>query len=73
MTGDSSASSVEHPLPPTALTVCGGPMTLDADTPTAEYRGEAVYFCHAGCLRAFLGDPDRFIAGEIEHPDSDTA
>jgi YHS domain-containing protein len=27
-----------------------------------------VYFCTRACLRAFESDPDRFMAGEIEHP-----
>jgi len=39
--------------------------------PSAIYRGQVVYFCTGGCLRAFQCEPDRFIAGEIEHPEDD--
>ncbi|HEX2696960.1 MAG TPA: YHS domain-containing protein [Anaerolineales bacterium] len=36
--------------------------------PSAIYQGEQIYFCTQACLRAFEKDPDRFMAGEIEHP-----
>lgn len=49
-------------------TVCGGVIENPEDFPTAEYKGKKVYFCTLGCLRAFEKSPDRFIAGEIEHP-----
>ena len=56
---------------PTAETVCGS-VIRDPDTyPSAIYRGEVVYFCTGACLRAFQGEPDRFINGEIEHPEDD--
>jgi hypothetical protein len=29
------------------------------------------YFCTGACLRAFQAESDRFISGEIEHPDDD--
>ena len=50
------------------LTVCGGVIENPQDYPTDIYRGETVYFCTKACWRAFQSDPDRFIAGEIEHP-----
>jgi len=56
---------------PTAETVCGSVIRDPDKYPSAIYRGEVVYFCTGGCLRAFHGEPDRFIAGEIEHPDDE--
>jgi YHS domain-containing protein len=53
---------------PVAFTVCGGKI-YDLDRfPSALYRGQPVYFCTRACLRVFRSDPERFIAGEIEHP-----
>ena len=49
-------------------TVCGGILKDPQNYPSAEYKGEFVYFCAQGCLNAFEKDPDRFIAGEIAHP-----
>lgn len=49
-------------------TACGGVIKDPDRYPSAMYRGERVYFCTQACLRAFLLDPDRFMAGEIEHP-----
>jgi Cu+-exporting ATPase len=42
--------------------VCG--MTVDpATTPHhTEHNGETIYFCSAGCLAKFNGDPDRYLA-----------
>jgi len=51
-----------------AETVCGGKLKNPEKYPSALYRGEKVYFCTQACLSAFEQDPDRFIAGEIEHP-----
>lgn len=51
-----------------AVTVCGGEIKDPARYPSALYKGERVYFCTRACLRVFETDPDRFIAGEIEHP-----
>jgi len=56
---------------PMAETVCGSVIRDPDKYPSAIYRGEVVYFCTNGCLRAFQGEPDRFIAGEIEHPEDD--
>jgi YHS domain-containing protein len=49
-------------------TVCGGKIKDPRNYPSAVYRGEPVYFCTRACLRAFESDPERFMAGEIEHP-----
>jgi YHS domain-containing protein len=35
----------------------------------AIFHGERLYFCNPACLLAFESDPERFIAGEIEHPE----
>jgi len=51
------------------LTVCGGRMKDPEKFPSAIFRGERVYFCTAACLSAFESDPERFMAGEIEHPE----
>jgi YHS domain-containing protein len=56
---------------PEIRTVCGGKITAPDRYPSALYRGQRVYFCTRACLRAFESDPDRFIAGEIEHPTED--
>ena len=52
-------------------TVCGSEIREPDKYPSSLYRGEVVYFCTGACLRAFEGDQDRFIAGEIEHPEGD--
>ena len=52
-------------------TVCGSEIRDQGQYPSSVYRGEVVYFCTGACLRTFQGDPDRFIAGEIEHPSDD--
>jgi YHS domain-containing protein len=53
---------------PTYPTACGGTLREPGDYPNADYRGQRIYFCTKACLRAFESDPDRFMAGEIEHP-----
>ena len=53
---------------PQHKTACGGRLTDPANYPSAIYRGEQIYFCTWACLRAFERDPDRFMAGEVEHP-----
>jgi len=50
------------------LTVCGGKIEEPEKYPSAIYRGQRVYFCAESCLMAFQSDPERFMAGEIEHP-----
>jgi YHS domain-containing protein len=52
-------------------TVCGSEIREPDTYPSSLYRGETVYFCTGACLKAFLGDQDRFISGEIEHPTED--
>jgi YHS domain-containing protein len=56
---------------PMLETDCGSAIEDPDKYPSSLYRGEVVYFCTGACLRAFEGDPDRFIAGEIEHPEDD--
>ena len=56
---------------PVAKTVCGSEITDSQNYPSALYRGEWVYFCTAACLRVYKEEPDRFIAGEIDHPTED--
>jgi YHS domain-containing protein len=51
-----------------AITECGGKIKDPESYPSAIFRGERIYFCTQVCLRAFESDPERFIAGEIEHP-----
>ena len=61
----------ENSSEPILKTVCGSEIRDQNQYPSSVYRGEIVYFCTSACLRAFRGDPDRFIAGEIEHPGDD--
>lgn len=49
-------------------TACGGKIKNPEQFPSALFNGEKVYFCTHACLRAFEADPERFMAGEIEHP-----
>jgi len=51
-----------------AVTASGGTLTDTTGYPSAIYRGKRVYFCLHACLHVFESDPDRFMAGEIEHP-----
>ena len=64
MTTDPVPSVVEP-----RLAVCGGKLTDLSKYPSAEYKDQIVYFCTEACRQAFCGDPDRFMAGEIEHPE----
>ncbi len=57
--------------PEPAITACGSVLQEPDRYPWALYRGRRVYFCSQACLRAFEGDPDRFMAGEIPHPPPD--
>jgi YHS domain-containing protein len=61
---DQSNPSVE----PEFKTACGGKIKTPSKFPSAEYRGEQVFFCTRACLRVFEQDPDVFISGEVEHP-----
>lgn len=58
------------PEPP--QTACGGLLPDPAGYPAEDYRGRRVYFCLEACRRAFLRDPDRFLAGEVPHPLTET-
>jgi YHS domain-containing protein len=49
-------------------TACDGLIKDPSQYPSAEYRGERVYFCTKACLHAFELAPDDFMAGKIEHP-----
>ena len=50
------------------ITACGGAIQNPEHFPSAIFRGERVYFCTQACLGAYESDPERFMAGEIEHP-----
>ena len=62
MTEPTPAQSPEY------KTASGGKLKDPMNYPSADYRGEQVYFCIRACLRVFEQDPDAFIAGEVEHP-----
>jgi len=49
-------------------TVCGGTLKNPEKYPSASYQGEQIYFCTNACLRVFRQDPEKFLAGEVEHP-----
>ena len=51
--------------------VCGGLLKDPSLYPSAVFHGETVYFCNSACLKAFLKAPEAFMAGEVEHPDSE--
>jgi SAM-dependent methyltransferase len=50
-------------------TVCGGKIKDPSRYPSAEYKGKMIFFCTEACRQAFYGAPNRFMAGEIEHPE----
>ena len=62
MTETTASSLPEH------KTACGGKLKDPTKYPSVTYRGEQVYFCTRACLRVFEGNPDAFMAGEVEHP-----
>jgi YHS domain-containing protein len=51
------------------LTVCGGKIENPEKYPSTVFHGERVYFCTESCLEVFESDPERFMAGEIDHPE----
>ena len=53
---------------PIIKSACGGILTDPEKYPSADYKGERVYFCTRGCLRAFEKNPEGFMNGEVEHP-----
>jgi YHS domain-containing protein len=58
-------STPEQPV----ITVCGGKIKDVENAPSAFFQGKRIYFCTPACLAVFYLDPERFIAGEIEHPE----
>ena len=71
MTNSAETTRMNHPSTlnePEAVTACGGKISDPDRYPGALYRERQVHFCTRACLRAFEADPDRFMAGEIEHP-----
>ncbi len=57
-----------HPIEPEYKTACGGKIKDPSKFPSADYRGERIYFCTRACLRVFEQDPDPFMEGKVEHP-----
>ncbi len=53
---------------PKFITACGGKIKDPSKYPSADYRGERIYFCTQACLDMFLLNPDPFMAGDVEHP-----
>lgn len=62
MTEPTSSQSPEY------KTACGGKLKDPTRYPSADYRGEQIYFCTRACLRVFEQNPDAFMAGDVEHP-----
>lgn len=60
-----------HLEPFEARTACGGLLPDPSGYPWALFAGRRVTFCTRACLRAFEAAPERFMAGEIEHPIDD--
>ncbi|MBI5932687.1 MAG: YHS domain-containing protein [Chloroflexi bacterium] len=56
------------PAEPEFKTACGGKIKDTSKYPSADYRGEQIYFCTRACLRVFENDPDAFMASDVEHP-----
>jgi YHS domain-containing protein len=59
-------------IPALCKTVCGGVIAGWKATISADHHGETIYFCRLACLRVYETDPDRFVRGEIEHPQEDS-
>jgi len=59
------------PTSPEYKTACGGTIKDPTKYPSADYRGETIYFCTRACLRVFIEDPNAFMAGEVEHPSNE--
>jgi len=55
-------------LPPGHYTACGGRIQEPERYPSAVFRGQKIFFCNEACRQAFESDPERFMAGDIEHP-----
>lgn len=65
------ANSVPGPEQQVIKSACGGTLKDPSLYPSAGFQGETVYFCNSACLKAFLAAPEAFMAGEVEHPDSE--
>lgn len=52
-------------------TACGGTIVDPENYPSAMYQGKQLFFCTRACLKAFESDPQRFMAGEIDHPEDE--
>jgi len=63
-----SESPINEPQLPIIKSACGGVLKDPSAYPSAMFNGERVYFCAQACLKAFLGAPEAFMAGEVEHP-----
>jgi YHS domain-containing protein len=63
-----SQNQTTLPPEPEFKTACGGKIKDTSKYPSADYRGERIFFCTPACLRVFQQDPDLFMAGEVEHP-----
>lgn len=61
-------NSISEPKQQEIKSACGGVLNAPSKYPSAEFNGELVYFCTNACLRAFLSAPEKFMAGEVEHP-----
>jgi YHS domain-containing protein len=62
--------SAVNPTSETSIikSACGGNLKDPSRYPSAMFNGERVYFCTQACLKAFLAQPEAFMAGEVEHP-----
>lgn len=63
-----SESLITNPQLPITKSACGGTLQDPSAYPSAMFNGERVYFCAQACLKAFLAQPEAFMAGEVEHP-----
>jgi YHS domain-containing protein len=64
--------TVPSSTPALRKAVCGGAIAGWKATISAEYRGEQIYFCRLACRQVFETDPDRFVRGEIDHPQEES-
>ena len=64
-------NSIENNKTELKKSACGGTLEDPLHYPSADFHGETIYFCNSACLKAFLKAPEAFMAGEVEHPDSE--
>jgi uncharacterized membrane protein/YHS domain-containing protein len=60
-----SSANAYHSAP--RFTACGSSITGAEEYPSEKYRGIRIFFCEESCRKAFLLDPERYLAGEIDH------